>query len=412
MLALADAAFLDALARTSATRVGGFAARRRARRAFPLALEFARARRRPRACVADRQRRADAASGRRPGLQPRACATRSSWRRSIARHAARRDRRRARCSPPTRAARAPTAGAGIAFTHGLVQLFGNDRPLLRWPRGLALTLLDVAAAARSARSRARCCSACAERAVRGARALHVVAARARRAASARCARRRARESRYNPLPSQHSHRLSTRYRRAHRPLRICRTTSPSRRWRASPIARSASCASGWARATRCPRWSRRIRGCGAPTKSRRRIDHAGEVEPIAVQIAGADPATDGRRRALQRRPRRADHRHQHGLPGEEGLQRRGGLGAARRRGAGRARSSTRSSRAVDVPVTLKIRTGPRSGAPQRACAIARIAEDAGIAALAVHGRTRACAFAGAVEYDTIARGQGGGRASR
>lgn len=57
--------------------------------------------------------------------------------------------------------------------------------------------------------------------------------------------------------------------------------------------------------------------------------------------------------------------------------------------------------AVDVPVTLKIRTGPT---PERrnAPTIARIAEDAGIAALAVHGRTRACAFTGEIEYDTIA----------
>jgi tRNA-dihydrouridine synthase B len=57
--------------------------------------------------------------------------------------------------------------------------------------------------------------------------------------------------------------------------------------------------------------------------------------------------------------------------------------------------------AVDVPVTLKIRTG---SAPDRrnGVTIARIAEDAGIAALAVHGRTRACAFNGRAEYDTIA----------
>jgi len=57
--------------------------------------------------------------------------------------------------------------------------------------------------------------------------------------------------------------------------------------------------------------------------------------------------------------------------------------------------------AVDVPVTLKIRTGwdrqNRNGAT-----IAKIAEQAGIAALAVHGRTRACRFVGEVEYDTIA----------
>jgi tRNA-dihydrouridine synthase B len=57
--------------------------------------------------------------------------------------------------------------------------------------------------------------------------------------------------------------------------------------------------------------------------------------------------------------------------------------------------------AVEVPVTLKIRTGwdrqNRNGAT-----IAKIAEQAGIAALAVHGRTRACRFVGEVEYDTIA----------
>ena len=57
--------------------------------------------------------------------------------------------------------------------------------------------------------------------------------------------------------------------------------------------------------------------------------------------------------------------------------------------------------AVDVPVTLKIRTG---WAPDQrnAVNIARIAEEAGIRALAVHGRTRACRFDGTVEYETIA----------
>lgn len=57
---------------------------------------------------------------------------------------------------------------------------------------------------------------------------------------------------------------------------------------------------------------------------------------------------------------------------------------------------------VDIPVTLKIRTGT---APDKrnATTIARIAQDAGIAALTIHGRTRACAFKGAVEYDTIAQ---------
>ena len=61
-------------------------------------------------------------------------------------------------------------------------------------------------------------------------------------------------------------------------------------------------------------------------------------------------------------------------------------------------------------MTLKIRTGwsPRE---RNAVAIARIAEDAGVAALAVHGRTRACAFVGPVEYDTIAAVKSRGRDS-
>ena len=58
--------------------------------------------------------------------------------------------------------------------------------------------------------------------------------------------------------------------------------------------------------------------------------------------------------------------------------------------------------AVDVPVTLKIRTGwDRQN--RNAKTIARIAEDSGVAALAVHGRTKACRFVGEVEYDTIAK---------
>ena len=57
--------------------------------------------------------------------------------------------------------------------------------------------------------------------------------------------------------------------------------------------------------------------------------------------------------------------------------------------------------AVDVPVTLKIRTGWAAG-HRNALEIARIAEAAGIAALAVHGRTRDQQYKGLAEYDTIA----------
>jgi tRNA-dihydrouridine synthase B len=57
--------------------------------------------------------------------------------------------------------------------------------------------------------------------------------------------------------------------------------------------------------------------------------------------------------------------------------------------------------AVTVPVTVKIRTG-WSPEQRNGVTIARIAQDAGVAAIAVHGRTRACRFVGDVEYDTIA----------
>lgn len=57
-------------------------------------------------------------------------------------------------------------------------------------------------------------------------------------------------------------------------------------------------------------------------------------------------------------------------------------------------------KAVDVPVTLKIRTGwDREN--KNALTIAKIAQDAGICALTIHGRTRACKFEGEAEYETI-----------
>ena len=57
--------------------------------------------------------------------------------------------------------------------------------------------------------------------------------------------------------------------------------------------------------------------------------------------------------------------------------------------------------AVDIPVTLKIRTG-WDRQHKNALSIAHIAENSGIQALAIHGRTRACAYTGDAEYDTIA----------
>jgi tRNA-dihydrouridine synthase B len=134
-------------------------------------------------------------------------------------------------------------------------------------------------------------------------------------------------------------------------------------------------------------------------KSLRRIDHAGEVAPIAVQIAGADPAmmADAARYNVDRGAQIVDINM--GCPAKKVCN--VAAGSALLSDEPRVAAIVEAVvRAVDVPVTLKIRTGP---APDRrnAVRIARIAEDAGIAALAVHGRTRACAFVGAVEYATI-----------
>ena len=65
-------------------------------------------------------------------------------------------------------------------------------------------------------------------------------------------------------------------------------------------------------------------------KTRRRANHEGEVDPISVQIAGADPAMMAEAARYNVDAGRADHRYQHGLSGQESLQRDGGLRAAAR----------------------------------------------------------------------------------
>jgi tRNA-dihydrouridine synthase B len=134
-------------------------------------------------------------------------------------------------------------------------------------------------------------------------------------------------------------------------------------------------------------------------KSLRRTDHAGEVAPIAVQIAGADPAlmADAARYNVERGAEIIDINM--GCPAKKVCNAAAGSALLGNEPLV-AEIVAAVVRAVAVPVTLKIRTGPE---PHRrnAVAIARIAEDAGVAALAVHGRTRACLFTGAVDYDTI-----------
>jgi tRNA-dihydrouridine synthase B len=134
-------------------------------------------------------------------------------------------------------------------------------------------------------------------------------------------------------------------------------------------------------------------------KSQRRTDHRGEVEPIAVQIAGADPRwmADAARYNVERGAQIVDINM--GCPAKKVCN--AAAGSALLANEPLVGSIVAAVvRAVDVPVTLKIRTGTDPG-HRNALAIARIAEDAGIRALAVHGRTRACAFVGPVEYDTI-----------
>jgi len=134
-------------------------------------------------------------------------------------------------------------------------------------------------------------------------------------------------------------------------------------------------------------------------KSRRRIDHEGEVAPIAVQIAGADPRmlADAARYNVDHGAQAIDINM--GCPAKKVCNAAAGSALLSNEPLA-AVIVTAVVKAVNVPVTLKIRTGPN---PQtrNAVTIARMAQDAGVAALSVHGRTRACAFVGAVEYDTI-----------
>jgi len=134
-------------------------------------------------------------------------------------------------------------------------------------------------------------------------------------------------------------------------------------------------------------------------KSQRRIDHAGESAPVAVQIAGADPAlmADAARYNVERGAQIVDINM--GCPAKKVCN--VAAGSALLRDEALVAAIVRAVvRAVDVPVTLKIRTGWDRGS-RNAVRIARIAEGEGVRALAVHGRTRACAFVGPVEYDTI-----------
>jgi len=135
-------------------------------------------------------------------------------------------------------------------------------------------------------------------------------------------------------------------------------------------------------------------------KTLRRADHTGEDDPRAVQIVGSDPAM-----MAQAARYNVDNGAQiidinMGCPAKKICNVYAGSALMQNEKLV-AEILEAVVKSVDVPVTLKIRTG-WDRANKNGPAIARVAEASGIQALAVHGRTRADAFQGEAEYDTIA----------
>ena len=137
-------------------------------------------------------------------------------------------------------------------------------------------------------------------------------------------------------------------------------------------------------------------------KTRRRANHDGEVEPISVQIAGADP-----RMMAEAAKYNVDVGAQiidinMGCPAKKVCNVMAGSALMQNEPLV-ARILDAVVKAVPhAPVTLKFRTGWNRD-HKNAPAIARIAEDCGIQAIAIHGRTRADQYMGEAEYDTIAQ---------
>ena len=135
-------------------------------------------------------------------------------------------------------------------------------------------------------------------------------------------------------------------------------------------------------------------------KTLRRADHTGEDEPRAVQIAGADPTMMAEAARFNRDRGAQIIDINMGCPAKKVCNVMAGSALLQHESLV-ARILRTVVGAVDIPVTLKIRTG-WDRANRNGVAVARIAEDSGIQALAVHGRTRADLFQGDAEYETIA----------
>ncbi len=135
-------------------------------------------------------------------------------------------------------------------------------------------------------------------------------------------------------------------------------------------------------------------------KTRRRANHEGETDPVSVQIVGADPKmlAQAARYNVDAGAQIIDINM--GCPAKKICSVMAGS-ALLQNEALVAQILEAVVAAVNVPVTLKIRTG-WDKQNRNAVRIAQIAEASGIQALAIHGRTRACAYTGEAEYDTIA----------
>lgn len=134
-------------------------------------------------------------------------------------------------------------------------------------------------------------------------------------------------------------------------------------------------------------------------KSRLRADHRGEPAPRVVQIAGGEPEmlADAARANVAGGAEIIDINM--GCPAKKVCNRQAGSALLADEGLVAAILEA-VVEAVDAPVTLKIRTGP-DPEHRNGVRIAELAQRAGIAALAVHGRTRAALYNGRAEYDTI-----------
>ena len=131
-----------------------------------------------------------------------------------------------------------------------------------------------------------------------------------------------------------------------------------------------------------------------------RANHEGEVDPISVQIAGADPAMMAKAAEYNMAKGAQIIDINMGCPAKKICNVMAGSALLKQEKLVE-KIIKAVVQSVDIPVTLKIRTGWDKN-NKNALAIAKIAEDNGIQALAMHGRTRACLYMGEAEYDTIA----------